>query len=180
MYTGLDISLSAAGFANIDISGKITHCVFGTEKKKFKHRWDRIQAFLDFLEKYLIDTQTKYVVIEDYLINPFVTNNDTTQKLTELGACVRYFLYTKKIPFLTVVGSQLKKYATGNGNSKKAVLIKELYKNYDIDVNDDNEADAIYLAKMCKDIATDKILDKKHMKDTIEKIKKERERINWD
>lgn len=180
MYTGLDISLSAAGFANISADGVITHCVFGTEKKNFKNRWDRIQAFLDFLDKYLVDTKTKYVVIEDYLINPFVTNNDTTQKLTELGACVRYFLYIKKIPFLTVVGSQLKKYATGNGNSKKAVLIKELYKNCNIDVNDDNEADAIYLAKMCKDIAMNIVPDKKYMKETIEKIKKEREKINWD
>jgi len=180
MYTGLDISLSAAGFASISANGDITHCTFGTEKKNFKNRWDRVQAFLDFLDKYLKDNNTKFVVIEDYLINPFVTNNDTTQKLTELGACVRYYLYTIKMPFLTIVGSQLKKYATGNGNSKKAVLIKELYKNYNIDVNDDNESDAIFLAMICRDIATNAVLTKKHMKDTINKINKDREKINWD
>ena len=176
MYTGLDLSLTAAGLANISATGVISHEVFGTEKKKFKNTWDRINFFVNYLEKWLIDTDTKYIVIEDYLVTPHF---NTTKQLVELGACVRMMLYLKKIPFVTVVGSQLKKYATGNGNAKKAVIIKELFKDYNIDVNDDNEADAIYLSFICRDLVTRKFPTKKTTKEVLEKIDKEREKINW-
>lgn len=176
MYSGLDLSLTAAGFANIDANGEITHKIFGVPKKNYKHTWERIKAFIDYLDKWLEETKTKFVVIEDYLVSPHF---NTTKQLVELGACVRMHLYLKGIPFITVVGSQLKKFATGSGNAKKSVIIKELYKDHGINVDDDNLADACYLSMMCKALATGIYPSKKTSKDVLEKINKEREKINW-
>ena len=41
--------------------------------------------------------------------------------------------------------SQLKKFVTGKGNSEKSMVIKEVYKRFGIDTNDDNTADAVVL-----------------------------------
>ena len=41
--------------------------------------------------------------------------------------------------------SQLKKFATGKGNVDKNVVIKEVYKRFGIDTDDDNTADAVVL-----------------------------------
>lgn len=176
MYSGLDLSLTASGFANLSKDGKLTHHVYGTEKKDFKHDWDRIEHIIEHIDKWLKETDTKYVVVEDYLVSPHF---NTTKHLIELGACVRMHLYKTKMPFTTIVGSQLKKYATGNGNAKKEIIIKELYKTLNIDVNDNNEADATYLCLICRDLVTKKFPTKKSTKEVLEKIDKEREKYNW-
>lgn len=176
MFTGLDISLSGTGLANIGEDGKITYELYGTAKKDFKNRWERIQSIIEYIMKFIENKQTKYVLIEEYMIVP--GNILTTIQLVELGAAIRHELYKKGIPFITVMPQMLKKYATGNGNSKKNVVIKELYKNYNIDTNDDNEADACFLALLCRDIKTDS-KKKKQIQEIVDKILKEREKINW-
>ena len=41
--------------------------------------------------------------------------------------------------------SQLKKFVTGKGNVEKSVVMKEVYKRFGIDTDDDNTADAVVL-----------------------------------
>lgn len=178
MYTGLDISLTATGVANISNNGKITSKILSAPKpKKFNNKFNRYQSLVEDILDYIKDTKTKYVVLEDYIVTKHST---TTTKLIEVGACVRYTMNLKKIPFLTVAGSQLKKYVCGKGNVPKDILIKELYKRYDVDVFDNNEADAIGLAMICRDLVKDKPQqDVKYMKEVLAKIRKDRERFNW-
>ena len=44
-----------------------------------------------------------------------------------------------------VTPSQLKKFVTGKGNADKNVVMKEVYKRFHIDTDDDNTADAVVL-----------------------------------
>jgi crossover junction endodeoxyribonuclease RuvC len=44
-----------------------------------------------------------------------------------------------------VTPSQLKKFVTGKGNADKSVVMKEVYKRFSIDTDDDNTADAVVL-----------------------------------
>jgi len=53
-----------------------------------------------------------------------------------------------KNDFIIVTPTQLKKYATSKGNCGKDIIIKEIYKKYKIDFNDNNLADAFVLAKI--------------------------------
>lgn len=178
MYTGLDISLSCTGLATIDKNGKISHSVLSAPSlKECSNRFDRYQALSNEIIKYLVDSKTEYVLIEDYIVVP--KNIETTRKLIELGSCVRKDLNDKKIKFITVTGSQLKKYATGKGNSPKDIMIKELYKQHGIDVNDNNVADAIFLSMMCKDVASEKPSSHKYKREVIKKVLSDREKFNW-
>lgn len=66
--------------------------------------------------------------------------------LGELGGLLRLELYQRGYPLIEVPPTTLKKFLTGQGNVQKQVMIKELYKKYEIDTNDDNDCDAIALA----------------------------------
>jgi hypothetical protein len=50
------------------------------------------------------------------------------------------------MPLIQVPPTTLKKYISGSGKATKDIMIKEIYKNYGIDTNDNNDADAIGLA----------------------------------
>ena len=66
----------------------------------------------------------------------------------ELGACIRMRLYQDEVPFVEVAPTSLKKFVTGKGNCKKDLMLLEVYKRWDFDTSDDNEADAYGLAQM--------------------------------
>lgn len=47
--------------------------------------------------------------------------------------------------------SQIKKFATGKGNAKKEIMIKECYKKYGLEFNTNDEVDAFFIAKMLEE-----------------------------
>jgi Holliday junction resolvasome RuvABC endonuclease subunit len=65
--------------------------------------------------------------------------------LGEVGGVLRLALYDRSIPSIEVPPTYLKKFFTGKGNAQKNVMMKEAYKNYGIDINDDNDCDAFGL-----------------------------------
>ena len=71
--------------------------------------------------------------------------------LGELGGVLRLALYNRGIPSIEVPPTFLKKYITGKGNAQKNLLIKEVYKKYEADIDDDNDCDAFSLALVALD-----------------------------
>jgi Holliday junction resolvasome RuvABC endonuclease subunit len=69
-------------------------------------------------------------------------------RIHELGGIVRYHLAREQHNWLEVPPSTLKKFLTGKGNADKNVVLKEVYRRYGLDLNDDNMADAFGLAKI--------------------------------
>jgi len=61
---------------------------------------------------------------------------------------VRLALRKCGVDYLPVAPSQLKKFGTGTGQCKKEVVIKEVFKRFGVDTNDNNEADAIVLVHL--------------------------------
>ena len=70
--------------------------------------------------------------------------------LVELGALnyyVRIKLIENGIKPIIIAPSSLKKFVTGKGNVNKNIMIKEIFKKWNVDFNDDNLADAYGLAR---------------------------------
>lgn len=61
---------------------------------------------------------------------------------------VRLALLDAGVTYVTVVGSTLKKYATGKGTASKPDMRMALYKRTGLDWNDDNKVDAWWLRQM--------------------------------
>jgi len=181
VYCGIDLSLTATGVAILkDADGsdfKVISKLIQTKPSDHSNKWVRIKFIVDQIKDFINTHDAKYVILEDYIISQI--NITTTTKLVEVGACVRMMLNDMNMPFMTVVGSQLKKYITGTGSSKKSSILKDLYKLYNVDVDDDNEGDAIVLAMMCRDVAEKLTPDKKYQEAVIKKIIKTREHYNW-
>lgn len=82
-------------------------------------------------------------------------------KLGELAALVKITLYEMMIAEnpdvavpLQIPPMTLKKYATGKGNAKKQEMMLQIYKRWDVELNDDNAADAYSLARLASGSAT--------------------------
>lgn len=59
-----------------------------------------------------------------------------------------YILYVLNQGFIDVAPTQLKKFATGKGQCDKNLILKEVYKRWGYDTDNDNLADAFVLAKI--------------------------------
>lgn len=56
--------------------------------------------------------------------------------------------WDNRIPWLEVPPSQLKKFATGKGNSGKDIILQQVYKRWGYETHDNNIADAYVLAQI--------------------------------
>lgn len=104
-------------------------------------------------------------------------------KLGELAALVKITLYEMMIAEnpdvavpLQIPPMTLKKYATGKGNAKKQEMMLQIYKRWDVELNDDNAADAYALARLASGSATTEV-----EKSVVEQIKdpKYRDQISF-
>lgn len=104
-------------------------------------------------------------------------------KLGELAALVKITLYEMMISEnpdvavpLQIPPMTLKKYATGKGNAKKQEMMLQIYKRWDVELNDDNAADAYALARLASGSATTEV-----EKAVVEQIKdvKYRDQISF-
>lgn len=142
MILGLDISLSATGWALVEPSGHLL--AMGTIKSKpDADRFARFDRILQTLKHVVSFKLLQLVVIEGYSFNSFGKVFD----IAELSGIIKYELWKNKIHFIEVPPNTLKKFVTGKGNSDKNIMMQKAYKQWGIEFTDDNVCDAFYLAK---------------------------------
>jgi crossover junction endodeoxyribonuclease RuvC len=137
---GVDTS-TKTGYVILDdvgdlvLAGVLSHKPQTNRFARFAHYTREIAELVD---AYCVDL----VVIEGYAYAGKFNNS----LQYELGACIRMQLYKDEIPFIEVPPTSLKKFVTGKGNAKKDLMLLGVYKRWDFDTEDDNEADAYGLA----------------------------------
>ena len=106
---------------------------------------ERLNIIYDKFRSILGDLTVDAVAIEGYAMG----GNGKTFSLGELGGVLRLACNQDKLPLIEVPPTSLKKFITGKGNNPKTVVLKDLYKKYNLDINDDNDGDAAALALAC-------------------------------
>lgn len=86
-----------------------------------------------------------------------------------LGHGVRNALYSRKHSFILVTPAQLKKFASGKGNTKKENLILPIHHKWGFEHSSDNVRDAYILAQIAKSLHTKKVKTQ-YQKEVIEAI----------
>lgn len=150
MQTFMGIDLSLTGSACAFLGETYDWQLIQTKPREYVDHWHRYDHIAEEVCKMINDRKPIFIVVEDYICNPY--NVRTTMALIEMGAIVRSRINATGHQWMTVVGSQLKKYVTGSGKGHKSLIMKDVYKNLNIDVDDDNVADAIVLATIAKDM----------------------------
>lgn len=141
---GLDLSLNKTGWMRLQ-NNQIHHGTIEPDGMKGLDRMDwileRIWQEVVFFPEASKDVDL--VVLEGF---SFGSRGRALFEIAGLGYLVRYRLKKHGIPFVLVSPSQLKKFVSGVGTAPKSVIIKEIFKRWKFDTNDDNIADACVLA----------------------------------
>lgn len=139
---GLDLSLTGTGWFVTTEAGSRGFGVIGTTKTL---GMERIQTIRDYIKNEIVGKfGNPFVVVEGYALGA----KGHQHEIGEMGGVVKMYLYETGIPLVIVPPTVVKRFACGMGNAQKNVIMKEVYKRWDFDTNDDNIADAFVLNKI--------------------------------
>lgn len=116
----------------------------------------------------LFTAKTTLVVIEDF---SFASKGASLFQIAGLGYIFRYELWQVGVNFLLVPPPVLKKFATGMGNADKNIILKEIYKRWKEDINDDNAGDAYVLTRIGRAVIGWDTELTSYQKDVVNKVK---------
>ena len=138
---GIDASLTGTGVVALwsektEKSTRIESKYTGV--KRLVDIESRLKCILDNL------ILTDLVLIEGYA---YAAQNQAHQ-IGELGGVIRRMLHKRMTKWIEVSPAQVKKFATGKGNSKKDIVLMNVYKKWGVEFATSDEADAFVLAKI--------------------------------
>lgn len=137
MIIGLDLSLTATGFAALSADG----CKLTTIEPKGVDGEARLDVILDaLLSRIPMDA---VVVIEGLSFGKALPS---AFERAALHWMVRCELKRAKMRFFICPPTTLKLFVTGKGNAEKSMMLREVWKRWNVDAKDDNQADAAALA----------------------------------
>jgi Holliday junction resolvasome RuvABC endonuclease subunit len=90
------------------------------------------------------DPERNLVLIENYAFG----KTNQAHQMGELGGVIRLMLFEEGYEFFVIPPTRLKKFLTGKGVADKNIILKEVFKRWKFDVDDDNVADALVLMQL--------------------------------
>lgn len=142
---GIDPSLTETGLCFYNISGKYA---FETIKGKKLRGVERLAFFRKSFSNLIYQYNPVFAIIENYA---YATGHSGKPYTTgELGGVFRLALYDNTVAFNVVAPPSVKKYCTGSGRADKNVILKEVFRRWEVDVTSDDLADAFVIAKIAE------------------------------
>lgn len=184
-FIGLDLSLTSTGFSIKDEDGNFNIETIKTKPKDFDNDLCRLQYIRDIIiDKIPLGTQI--ICIEDFYVPFNKAHINSSISLIKLGIIIRLSIYEKGIPFIIPASTQIKKYVSGRGDGPKGIAIREVYRQWELEAKDDNQADSAVMAHMAQYVHY-RLNNEEHFendlykyqKDMIDKILKERSKYNF-
>jgi len=138
---GVDTS-TKTGYVILDDEGDVVN-VGVLQHKPEPNRFARYSKYSREIRELIDAYGVDLVIIEGYSFAGKFNNS----LQYELGTCIRMMMWVNGFKFVEVPPTSLKKFVTGKGNAKKDLMLLAVYKRWDFDTEDDNEADAYGLAQ---------------------------------
>lgn len=148
MFSGFDLSLNGTGIVVIDDA-----CTILLQEKLTPPQGCVGVERLFFLQEQLHRILERKIISFGCLEGPAYGRGEGG-RLFEIGewtGVVKLNLFTQCIPFIIATPSQLKKYVTGQGKGGKELIILDVYKNFHVEIRDNDLADAYVLARIARD-----------------------------
>ena len=139
---GIDLSLTGTGLVILDGGEPFYSECFKPQNKSGSSRLIEIRCKI---EKTLSDCIPEIVCLEGY---SFGSRGRAVFQTGELGGIIRVLLHEWGIKWIEIPPSQVKKFATGKGNSGKDLILQQVYKRWGQEFETSDEADAFVLAKI--------------------------------
>ena len=170
LLVGLDLSLRETGLATCDDKQASSLRVISVSPPKNMRGASRLSWYNNYftcLFRSALKTDKKvYVCLEGYAMGVSASKSRSFD-IGELGGIVKMVLFNNNIPYVIVPPTCLKKFISGKGNAPKDIIIKEVYKKYSFDTNNNNHADAFALLKICECYFLNKYPELAYQKDVL-------------
>ena len=144
-YLGIDPSLTGCAVAVVDETGKfIDSCRFENKLKgveRLVYIRSRVRQILNTYGK-----DIEMICIEGYARGA----RNRREEAGELGGILRVMIYEHDLSYTDIAPSQLKKFATGKGNTQKDHVLLAVYKKWGIEFRTNDEADAFVAAQIAR------------------------------
>jgi crossover junction endodeoxyribonuclease RuvC len=143
---GMDLSLDDSGISLLETSRK--------SERGFKAQWWSVTAPSIDTDKRLLEL-TEAIRAEYYHHKfdvvaieglSYGSNLPSSQERAALHFMVRASLIADGREFITVPPTTLKKFVCDTGKAKKELILKEVFRRWGVDTDNDNQADAAALA----------------------------------
>jgi crossover junction endodeoxyribonuclease RuvC len=145
---GLDLSLTGTGYAGPDGTRLIT--TTGHRDDTLVQRAQRLTTIVVTILGLVDEHDPHLIVIEAPSLGQ--GRQGGTHDRSGLWWLVVHDLVVAGEPVIEVPPATLKKYVTGKGNASKTDISHELIKRFDVDIRDDNQADAFALRALGLDL----------------------------
>ena len=145
---GIDLSLTGTGVVVLE-DGKLIHQELIKSKPVGDKPVDELRRIVKIVQgvHMCFGSHTIDIAVIEGLA--FMARNTTALvQLSALNYFTRHLLWGIETPFVIVAPTSLKKFVTGNGASKKDVMMMEVYKRWGVTMLDDNLCDAYGLAQV--------------------------------
>ncbi len=146
MILGIDPSITSSGLVVLH-NGNVELAVSTINKAELTI-YERVKTIYQQINGIVTKTPFDLVVIEGFSFN---SKSGDTDKICYLGHRIREGLEENKktfgTPWIEVPPTSLKKFVCNNGNAKKELMLKEVYKRWKFDTDVNDIADAYGLAK---------------------------------
>jgi crossover junction endodeoxyribonuclease RuvC len=144
---GIDPSLTNFATVIFEEEDLIDEGVFKSVEKGTIRLIDIKEHLINIIQTYKPDS----IGIEGYAYNRI----NQSHQLGELGGVIRTTLYqhgyVEGKNLFIIPPTNLKKFLTGKGNAKKELMLKEVFKRFGYDTNDNNLADAYTIVRYIKE-----------------------------
>lgn len=171
---GVDVSLTGTGLCIVkDGAIQNTHCV---TSKPSKFPMSRYTDIGNAVREFLQPAPGDIAFIEGYAFGA----KGHVFDIAECTGIVKYqfFHHGGGLRYVIVPPTLLKKYLTGKGVAPKDIMIKEVYKQYGFDTNNNNIADAVALGMMGSYImSTPFVTMPKYKQELVVALKKNNEEL---
>lgn len=170
---GLDLSLLNSAIAYQERKEIKSYKFIDTSEFKKEEAIKRISYIISDFICFINSKEKKELVF--FIEDTFLMRNSSAKQLIYLGGIVRWELFNREIKYYNISPQSLKSFIVGKAQikkgNKKQLMLKEIYKKYKIDVDDDNICDAIALVKLGECFFDKKKCLSKHQEKCIERLK---------
>jgi crossover junction endodeoxyribonuclease RuvC len=143
---GIDVSATATGLLILAETGEAhPEVMFAEEIKPKTVGMIRAREIVTRIMEVIHVTKPDKIVVEGYSLGK---NMNSTIPLVEIGGLLRFMLHLDEIGWFDPRASEVKKFATGKGNSPKDVVMMWVLKRWGYTSETNNLADAYVLAAM--------------------------------
>lgn len=138
---GIDPSLGSTGYAYV-AGGTLKTGTITTEALRGCHRLVYVR---NQIERLIHTVKPSLVVFEDYAYGKGGKMNNNVFHIGELGGVIKTFLWEHGVDILPISPTTLKSVIAQNGHAKKPEISAALKARFEIDVRQNDEADAVGL-----------------------------------